>query len=142
MRTYVDASFLVSLYSPDANSLLAVQAMQSHPADLLISSLSELEFFNALELRVFRKEIASAEAGLSRGKFERAIENNVFQLLLLPEQSFDRARQLALQTTARLGTRTADILHVAVALELKADAFYTFDRQQRKLAQSVRLKVN
>lgn len=142
MRTYIDASFLVSLYSPDANSLLAVQITQSHRTNLLISSLSELEFFNALELRVFRKEISSTAAGLSRTKFERAIENNVFQLLPLPEQSFDRARQLSLQTTARLGTRTADILHVAAALELKADAFYTFDRQQRKLAQSVGLKVN
>jgi predicted nucleic acid-binding protein len=55
---------------------------------------------------------------------------------------FERARQLSRQTTAKLGTRTADLLHVAAALELGADYFYSFDRQQRKLAQSVRLKLN
>ena len=42
---------------------------------------------------------------------------------------------------ARLGTRTADLLHVAAALELGSDWFYSFDRQQRKLAQAAKLNV-
>jgi hypothetical protein len=32
-------------------------------------------------------------------------------------------------------------LHVAAALDLAADYLYSFDRQQRKLAEVVRLKV-
>ena len=40
------------------------------------------------------------------------------------------------------GTRTSDLLHVAAALELGVDCLYTFDKQQRKLAQAVRLKLN
>jgi predicted nucleic acid-binding protein len=60
----------------------------------------------------------------------------------LPEQVFERSRQLSGLTTPKLGTRTADLLHVATALELSADYLYTFDRQQRKLAQSLRLKLN
>ena len=55
---------------------------------------------------------------------------------------FERARQLSQETTAKLGTRTADLLHVAAALELGADFLYSFDQQQRKLAQAVRLKLN
>jgi hypothetical protein len=55
--------------------------------------------------------------------------------------SVERTRQLSRQTTAKLGTRTADLLHVA-ALELEADYLYTFDVHQRKLAQSLRLKLN
>jgi predicted nucleic acid-binding protein len=55
---------------------------------------------------------------------------------------FERARLLSRQTTAKLGTRTADLLHVAAALELGADYLYSFDLQQRKLAQTVRLKLN
>jgi predicted nucleic acid-binding protein len=55
---------------------------------------------------------------------------------------FDKARQLSWRTTSKLGTRTADLLHVAAALELGADYFYSFDKQQRKLAESLRLKVN
>jgi predicted nucleic acid-binding protein len=46
------------------------------------------------------------------------------------------------QNTARLGTWTADLLHVAAALDLRADYLYTFDQQQRKLAQTVGMKVN
>ncbi len=42
----------------------------------------------------------------------------------------------------RIGTRTADLLHVAAALELGVDWLYSFDKQQRKLARAVRLKIN
>ena len=52
----------------------------------------------------------------------------------LPELVFERARELSRQSTARLGTRTADLLHVAAAWELEADYLYSFDEQQRKLA--------
>jgi predicted nucleic acid-binding protein len=41
-----------------------------------------------------------------------------------------------------MGTRTADLLHVAAALELGVDYLYSFDQQQRKLARTVRLKMN
>jgi len=34
----------------------------------------------------------------------------------------------------RLGTRTLDILHVASASILEADAFHSFDRNQKRLA--------
>jgi predicted nucleic acid-binding protein len=54
----------------------------------------------------------------------------------------EHAGQLSRQTTAKLGTRTAELLHVAAALELGADYLYSFDRQQRKLARSVGLKQN
>jgi hypothetical protein len=50
--------------------------------------------------------------------------------------------QLSRRTTPKFGTRTADLLQVATALELSADYLYTFDQQQRKLARTVRLKLN
>ena len=46
------------------------------------------------------------------------------------------------QTTAKLGTRTADLLHVAAALELGVDCLYTFGLHQRKLAQRLRFRLN
>jgi predicted nucleic acid-binding protein len=39
-------------------------------------------------------------------------------------------------------TRTADLLHVAAALELGASDFFSFDRQQRKMAEAAGLKLN
>lgn len=62
-------------------------------------------------------------------------------MIAYTKRSFS-GHQLSRQITARLGTRTADLLHVAAAIELKADYLYSFDQQQRKLAQVVRLKTN
>ena len=116
--------------------------MQFSRRSHFISALVELEAINALELRVLRKEISSSQAQSSLRDFEKDLLGGILQLRPLSDQAFERARRLAKQTTARLGTRTADLLHVAAALELGVDYLYSFDQQQRKLAEAVRLKVN
>ncbi len=142
MKIYFDTSFLISLYSPDINSGTAARAMHASKGDRLITTLGELEVVNALGLRVFRKEVSAAQAQSSLEDFEKDLRDGVLQLRRLPEQAFERARQLSRQTTTRIGTRTADLLHVAAALELGVDWLYSFDKQQRKLARAVRLKIN
>jgi predicted nucleic acid-binding protein len=142
LTAYVDTSFLVSLYSADANSAAAVQAMRAARGVLILTTFAELEVVNALELRVFRKEVSPAQAHSSLNDFEQDLRSGIYQLKPLPDNVFGRARQLSRRTTPRLGTRTADLLHIAAALELGADWFYSFDRQQRKLAQAAKLKVN
>ncbi|MFI5104281.1 MAG: hypothetical protein ACHP79_05090, partial [Terriglobales bacterium] len=62
MKIYVDTSFLVSLYSPDANSTAAAGVMQASKGSHLVSTLGELEVVNALQFRVFRKELSPAQA--------------------------------------------------------------------------------
>ena len=106
------------------------------------SALVELEAVHALELRVFRKEISSSQVQSSLKDFEKDVLGGTLQLRPLSDQAFERARRLAKQTTARLGTRTSDLLHMSAALELGVDYLYSFDRQQRKLAEAVRLKLN
>jgi predicted nucleic acid-binding protein len=49
---------------------------------------------------------------------------------------------LSRKTSAKLGTRTADLLHVASALDLEAQYLFSFDKRLRKLAQVVGLKLN
>ena len=142
MKIYADTSFLISLYSPDANSSTAARTMQTAMGDHYITVFGELEVVNALELRVFRKELSASQVQASMKDFEKDVRDGILQLRPLSEQIFERARQLSRQTTARLGTRTADLLHVAAAVELGVDCLYSFDQQQRKLAQAVRLKVN
>jgi predicted nucleic acid-binding protein len=142
LTIYADTSFLISLYSPDVNSRAAARTMQASKGIRFVSTFGELEMVNALRLRVFRKEVSAAQAQSSLADFERDLGDGVFQLRQLPELVFERARQLSRQTTARLGTRTADLLHVAAALELGADFLYSFDHQQRKLARVVQLKLN
>jgi predicted nucleic acid-binding protein len=116
--------------------------MQASSGDRLVTTFGELEVVNAMGLRVFRKEVSVAQAQSSLTDFEKDMRGGVFQLRAIPEPVFERARQISRQTTAKLGTRTADLLHVAAALELGVDYLYSFDQQQRKLAQTVRLKLN
>jgi predicted nucleic acid-binding protein len=142
LTVYVDTSFLVSLYALDSKSALAVTLMSKSPDRHIISSFAELETRNALQLRVFRKEIAALQAKASWEDFQDDVRSGVFELRALPDRAFERAHELSQKTTARLGTRTADLLHVAAALEMDADCLYSFDQQQRKLAQAVRLKIN
>jgi len=58
----------------------------------------------------------------------------------MPESAFDVCAGLARHHGARLGLRTLDTLHVASALELKAQRFWTFDERQAKLARAAGLK--
>ena len=142
MKIYADTSFLVSLYSPDANSGAAARTMRASSGDRFVSTLGELEVINAVGLRVFRKEVSATQAQSSLKDFEEDLRAGVFQLRPVLEEVFERARLLSRQTTPKLGTRTADLLHIATALELSAEYLYTFDQRQRKLAQTVRLKMN
>jgi predicted nucleic acid-binding protein len=139
---YLDTSFVVSLYSVDANSAPAAVALQAAELPLLMSSLTEIETVNALGLREFRKEISKTEANVSLRDFEEDLRRGAFQRNALPESAFSRARVLSLQSTARLGLRTADLLHVAAALEFSSKALFTFDLRQRKLCSELGLGVN
>ncbi len=142
MRAYIDSSVLVSLYSADPNFKAAVELIEAAEGELLVTTFGELEVVNAFALRAFRKELSTAEAESSLRDFEKDVLAGVFQLRPLSEQTYERARQLSQRTTPKLGTRTGDLLHVAAALELDAEYLYSFDRQQRKLAQTVGLRVN
>ncbi|HXM67373.1 MAG TPA: type II toxin-antitoxin system VapC family toxin [Candidatus Acidoferrum sp.] len=142
MKVYADPSFVVSLYSPDANSISAARTMQASSGDRLLTTFGELEIINAMGLRVFRNEISLAQSRSSLGAFEIDLCDGVFLVRNLADSILERARQLSLQTTAKLGTRSADLLHVAAAIELGADCIFTFDQHHRKLAQTLRLKLN
>ena len=54
----------------------------------------------------------------------------------IPDRAFDLCADLARRHGLSLGTRTLDSLHVACALELKADRFWTLDERQAKLARA------
>src|SRR6266446_8404039 len=89
-----------------------------------------------------KRGFGRAQAQESITDFAKDLRDGTLQLRRFEEPFFERARRLSLQATGKLGARTADLLHVAAALELGADILNSFDQQQRKLAQAVRLKVN
>jgi len=142
LKIYAEPSFLVSLYIPDVNSAAALHTMQVSTGDLFITALGELEAINAFGLRVFRREASQAAAQSALANFEKDLREGTLQIRGLSDEVFERARQLSWQTTPKLGTRAADLLHVAAALEFGAEYLFSFDQKQRKLARSLHIKLN
>lgn len=141
MTRYADTSFLVSLYTPDANSYRAAEFMRSKPA-LMLTPFGELELLNAFELRAFRRDLSRREVLRARRTFEADRNGGVFSLQPMLPPVYEIARSISRRRTFRLGVRTLDILHVASALVLKAEMFCTFDERQRHLAVSEGLKTD
>ena len=67
---------------------------------------------------------------------------NLWREVPLPENAFELCANLARRYGPKLGIRTLDSLHVACALELRAERFWTFDERQGKLAKTVGLKIS
>ncbi len=64
------------------------------------------------------------------------MERGVFRVQPVPASAWDVARRLSKEHSATLGTRSLDILQLAIAIVLRADTFLTFDRNQAALAQA------
>jgi predicted nucleic acid-binding protein len=138
---YADSSFLVSLYTPDANSTQALEEFRNAGPPFLMTPFGEFEFANALELRVFRKELEPREADAYLQAFATDIRAGLFLRQPVPVTAYDEAVLLTRRYTRHSGVRSLDILHVAIALVLNAEVFLTFDRGQKRMARSAGLKV-
>ena len=92
------------------------------------------EWTHAVEQQVFRRAASRTEADQSYERFQQHRESGLWVEVALPESAFEVCAQLARRHGASLGLRTLDTLHVASALELKAEHFWTFDERQKRLA--------
>jgi predicted nucleic acid-binding protein len=137
---YADTSFFVSLYLPDRHTSEVERRLSSRPA-LWMTPLHVAECTHAIEQHVFRKAITRSEADRALQRFHEYRAQNLWNGAALPDRAFTVCAELAHQHAARLGVRTLDTLHVASALELKAEHFWTFDERQAKLALAVGLKT-
>jgi predicted nucleic acid-binding protein len=142
MTAYADTSFLISLYTQDANSNEATKVVLEREAPILITPFGEAEFVNSIEHRVFRKEISPAQSETSLREFQRDLDAASFLIgRPVPGPTYDRAILLSRQYTRSLGARGMDVIHVAIALELTVIDFFTFDKDQAKLAKRAGLTV-
>ena len=141
MIVYADTSFLFSLYVPDANSSAAAAIMKRIKPPLVATDFAEFEFINALNGRIFRKEMRASEEQAVLLLFSRDVQAGVIRIVPLSAAAFAHARRIARTHTRLLGTRALDVLHVASAVALRANAFCTFDKNQARLASALRLRV-
>lgn len=140
MSIYADTSFFVSLYLPDRHSQETGRRMASKPR-VWLTPLHIAEWTHAVSQHVFRKEISLREAGQAHNELERDRANRLWQEIDMPESVWRVCAMLARKHGPKLGIRTLDSLHVASALEMGANAFWTFDERQAKLASAEGLKI-
>jgi predicted nucleic acid-binding protein len=142
MNPYPDTGFLCSLYSHDANSQRAIAEMRRVTLPMSFTWIHQLELRNAMRLRVFRKEITRQQSDASLNLLLADLAEGV--LLQIPtalDSVTLEAERLSATHSEKLGTRSLDILHVAIAIGTGADFFITFDKRQASLAKAAGIKV-
>jgi predicted nucleic acid-binding protein len=140
LNIYPDTSFIVSLYLADRHSVTAEILSRPNPR-FCITPLHSAEWTHAIEQHVFRQTLSQEHAQILHNHFANECKQSWTQMSI-PDSAFERCVVLARSYVAQIGMRTLDTLHVATALELNVDTFWTFDERQTKLAQAVGLKTN
>jgi predicted nucleic acid-binding protein len=95
-----------------------------------------LEATNAFELRIFRGQGTRLNATKAARDLEADAQRGVLRVLPVPASAWDVARRLSTEHSANLGTRSLDILQLAITIALRADTLLTFDRSQVALARA------
>lgn len=140
MSVYADTSFIVSLYVTDAHSAEARRRVQGAPP-LILTPFHRAEWAHALAQHQFRGNLASDAVRRFQTQFMADEASGLFRGSIVPETAFDLCADLARKHGPSLAMRTLDSLHVACALELKTNRFWTFDGRQAKLAKLEGLKI-
>jgi hypothetical protein len=141
---YADPSFLFSLYATDAQS---AKAEATYHADgrrpLLFTPWQRFELRNAIRLASQRYTSSGQAVPFRVGNVFKLITDDLDAGILQHEEpawrdTFRLAEELSSQHTDRLGCAAVDLWHVANAIVLEADTFWTFDTDQHALAVAVR----
>lgn len=130
-----DTSFLFSLFGNDVNTPKAIARVKSLEHSITITALGEYELGNALRFSEFRKAISPGKADeyWSEYQTDLAAGRIVVSRCNLADLVAE-ANRISTKHTLAGGHRSFDILHIAGANLLGAEAFLTYDRNQRKLA--------
>jgi predicted nucleic acid-binding protein len=139
LSVYIDSSFVVSLYLTDAHSSEARIRGQEAPP-LFLTPLHRAEWSHALGQHQFRGTVTAEKARRAHAQLLSDEASGLWRATPLPENAFELCAEIALRYASKFGMRTLDTLHVACALELKAERFWTFDERQAKLAKTLELK--
>lgn len=114
--------------------------MQQRPR-LWLTPLHRAEWTHAVGQHVFHRKISAHEAQQVFRIFQHDREAALWIEADLPETAWEACAALGRRYATRLGVRTMDTLHVACAMELQAESFWSFDQRQSKLAKAAGLRV-
>ena len=142
MSSYADTSFLVSLYGRDANSGAAITLVSARRPVFMVTPFGEAEFTSIVFAVCGRpRGWTVTEAKAIEQDLARDLQAGVWQSEDWQAETWARAQELARRHAPTLSCRALDTIHVASALLLEADDFYTFDRDQAKLGRVAGMRV-
>jgi predicted nucleic acid-binding protein len=137
-----DSGVLVKAYCREQNSPEAIALVLAQAPPLPLGHLQEAEVRHTLRLKVFRQEMTSATLRGALALLDDDIRAGRLERPRYEEGAvYRRAESLSSRHTATTGVWMPDILHIAVALEIKAPCFVSFDARQRAVAKKAGLKV-
>lgn len=137
---YTDSSFSASLYALDGNTARANEIYQAdRRRPLFFTAWQELELLNTLRLGIHRARRAKVTPRYSVGNCRKRIGEDLRNGILRRAglewaPCVRRANELSENYSEKLGVVMLDVWQVACAIELRAEAFWTFDRDQQVLA--------
>lgn len=149
MKIYADTNFFTYLYFEDGGSGSADSLLRHERPLLPITWLTRLEVINAFEQSVHtgfgqaQARVSAELAAACQQQFRDDLTQGLaMRLVNVPMADITaKFEELALRHTAKHGFRTYDILHVAAALVLKCETFWSFDKKASKLAKLEGLKI-
>ena len=139
---YFDSGVLLKLYLREPNSAQAVALVGERGAGPPLTALHRLEMKAAIGQKQGRGEITVTERDALLVDFENDIAAGVFaETAPVWPAVFTQAESLAAAHSSSSLCRSLDTLHVALALELGATEFCTFDLRQAAMAKAAKLTV-
>jgi predicted nucleic acid-binding protein len=141
LTVYADSSFFVSIYVEDVHSKAAEQLVSSGTR-VWFTPLHYAECTHAVAQQLFHKNLAAPAAQQAYRELKEDRAAGLWIEVEMPEGVFEVCADLARRYGPRFGVRALDSLHVACALQLKAEQFWTFDERQAKLAKATGLKMS
>jgi predicted nucleic acid-binding protein len=138
--TYLDTGCFVKLYYPEPESGQVIALLQGKP--ISFTPLHELEFVNALQLKIFTKSATTAQVNAARALVEADLQSGVLVSAANEwKDIFQNAAKLAEHHSASIGCRSLDVLHCATAKVLAVTEFISTDIRQKKLATAMGLNL-
>jgi predicted nucleic acid-binding protein len=151
---YADANLLARFYlgydaAGEAEALL-MRSRSRQGKPIPVTTLLRMELMNAFQRLVFETRsggqwrVTAEMTAAAWAYFEEDLEEAVLfrPVVVTLEEISTEFESLSVRHTARHGFRTYDIMHVASALRLGCNTFWSFDEKARKLAKLEGLKTN
>lgn len=133
---YVDTSVLVALCTNEGKTANVVKWYANCTQELASAAWCVTEFASAMGLKQRTGQLTEEQAQTAWMQFERMCANDL-QLLPVEVMTFHRAAMLTMDAAA--GLRAGDALHLACAMQAKAQGMVTLDVVLAKNAKRVKL---